>query len=99
MVSLAVLPSGELISGAGGPDFNIRVLSSLTGATIRVLAGHNSAVYSLVVLPSTGELVSASLDGTIKIWNAQTAQLVRTLSGHTGGARIFCILTRIIICD
>ena len=40
-------------------------------------------VSSFAVLPN-GNLVSGSVDQTIKIWNSTTCELIQTLTGHSG---------------
>ena len=44
--------------------------------------GHSASVQSVALSPDGALLASGSKDGTIKIWNVQTRQLVRTLVGH-----------------
>jgi F-box and WD-40 domain protein 1/11 len=49
----------------------------------RVLVGHRAAV-NVVDFDST-YIVSASGDRTIKVWDANTCEFIKTLSGHTRG--------------
>jgi WD40 repeat protein len=53
---------------------------------LHTLNGHTSDIYSVAfsVDGLTLASVSGSKDPTIKLWNAQTGQLLRTLEGHTG---------------
>ena len=44
---------------------------------------HRDAVSSTVYSPDGDLIASSSRDKTIKIWNAKTGQLIRTLAGHT----------------
>src|SRR5437016_5748185 len=50
---------------------------------LRTLAGHTWAVYSCAVSPQGDYIVSASLDQTLKVWDAQTGVERLTLQGHT----------------
>jgi len=45
--------------------------------------GHTSDVYSVAFSPNGKTIASASVDGTIKLWDTATGQLLRTLQGHT----------------
>lgn len=47
------------------------------------LTGHARAVSSVKFARQSPLLASASADGTAKLWNADTGQLVHTLQGHT----------------
>ena len=47
------------------------------------LVGHRHAVNSVIFAPDGQMVVSASSDGTLKVWNTKTCLAVRTLTGHT----------------
>lgn len=47
--------------------------------------GHTDMVTSLVTIPNTPLLASASLDGTINIWDINVGSCQRTLKGHIKG--------------
>ena len=49
------------------------------------------SVDTLAVL-KTGELVSGSTDKTVRVWNASTGELYRTLFGHTAEVLCLCVL-------
>ncbi|KKA31067.1 hypothetical protein TD95_002567 [Thielaviopsis punctulata] len=53
-------------------------LYKLNGQLIDELRGHDSYVYSLAALPSTGELVSSGEDRTVRIW--QGNRCVQTIT-------------------
>jgi WD40 repeat protein len=44
------------------------------------LTGHSAAVYSLVISPDGQTLVSGSEDTTIKVWNLETGEEIKTLA-------------------
>tara|TARA_R110002072_G_scaffold179059_1_gene335021 strand:+ start:54659 stop:57862 length:3204 start_codon:yes stop_codon:yes gene_type:complete len=50
---------------------------------LHTLAGHSSAVMSVVFISQSGTLVSGGRDSTVKLWEADTGRLLRTLEGHT----------------
>lgn len=50
---------------------------------IACFRAHNDVVRKLFVLPGAKEFVSASNDGTLKIWDLETGNVLQTLIGHT----------------
>lgn len=54
---------------------------------LKTIKAHDKAILSAVVLPGTDSIVTASADGTLKIWNYETGELVKELAGH--GEEIF----------
>ena len=51
---------------------------------IRTLTGHTSSVYSVAFSPNGNKIASSSSDRTVRLWDANTGQNIRTLTGHTG---------------
>jgi WD40 repeat protein len=47
------------------------------------LRGHSSSVNSVAYSPDGQTLASGSRDGTIKLWNVKTGNLLQTLTGHS----------------
>ena len=56
-------------------------------ALIRTLSGHTGYVWGCAISPAGDTIVSASDDGTLKVWDAHTGEERRTLRGHTGMVR------------
>ncbi len=52
-------------------------------ALIRTLEGHSSYVTGCAFSPDGKLIVSASWDGTLKVWDAESGELQRTLEGHS----------------
>ena len=57
-------------------------LYDLASGQMRSLAGHRDFVGGMAFSPAGTLLATASMDGTIKLWNCDTAKEVATLSGH-----------------
>jgi WD40 repeat protein len=53
------------------------------GALLRTLAGHSDSVTGVAVTPDGKRAVSASFDGTLKVWDLDTYRELRTLAGHS----------------
>ena len=56
------------------------------GFTLRhTLRGHTDKISRIAWSPDGKKLASPSYDGTIRIWDVQTGQLIHTLEGHSNG--------------
>ncbi len=103
--AVAILPGGKSIASGGG-DGLVRCLDAALGREQIALKGHHAAVSDLAVLPARSDtlrIVSASEDGTVRIWalpadsaahpvggKAQTKPAepkVIVLAGHKGPVR------------
>jgi WD40 repeat protein len=54
---------------------------------VRIEKGHDGAVYSVAFSPDGRYLASGGSDKQVKVWNAATGQLVRTLGEHAKTVR------------
>ncbi|KAJ3090568.1 hypothetical protein HK102_003327 [Quaeritorhiza haematococci] len=72
---------------SGSVDSNISVWNILTGKCF-TLTGHTDWVNKVQILNRT-QLLSCSDDTTVKMWDLQTRQLLKTFSGHTGQIQCF----------
>ena len=52
-------------------------------ALVRTLAGHTSSVWGVAVMPDGRSALSASHDGTLKVWELASGCELRTLAGHS----------------
>lgn len=57
---------------------------------LRTLSGHAGPVWA-IALSRNGELVSASLDQTINLWNLKTGYIAASFNGHTGSVNSVAI--------
>ena len=72
-------PHGEHRIISTGEDKLIRVFDLDTGKDLFTLEGHSEYVLQLCVLEAASQLVSASYDRTIKIWNLITKEEIRVI--------------------
>ncbi|MCM1982017.1 WD40 domain-containing protein [Lyngbya confervoides] len=75
--SVAYSRSGSLIA-TGGNDGTLRLWDSGSGALLRTLYGHDSALWALV-FRQNGQIISASQEGTIKVWDVDTGHCLHSL--------------------
>ncbi|CAB9497819.1 Periodic tryptophan protein 2 homolog [Seminavis robusta] len=68
-LSLAVDPSGEIVTAGSSDPFHIYVWNLQSGKILDVFSGHAGPVCGLAFQNSGGTLASASWDGTVKTWD------------------------------
>ncbi|MFO0914963.1 MAG: protein kinase [Pirellulales bacterium] len=63
----------------------ILVCDAQTGATISELRGHGDGVYAVAFTPDGSQVLAGSQDRTLRRWNAETGELLETVSGPIAG--------------
>merc|ERR1711860_300183 len=53
------------------------------------LRGHSKDVYCVAVFPDGSKVITGSVDGTAKIWDANTGDTISTLRGYN--LRVYCV--------
>ncbi len=94
--AVAVDPSGEFV-GAAGDDGVVRVVTLATGA-VRVMPGHEGAVFALAFAPRDGRLASGGDDGLIRLWylagEVECEVRGQDDSGHKGPVLSLCVISQ-----
>lgn len=75
---VAISPNNKLAALAT-KGVDILLLDIATGATVRVLQGHSVTVRGVAFTPDGSTLVSASGDGTVRMWNVDSGHQIRLL--------------------
>jgi nephrocystin-3 len=75
VLALALI-GGDMLAAASGNE--ISIWSIQTGQLVNVLQGHSGMVVSLAATPK-GDLVSMSLDGTLRIWDPDSCEILGTM--------------------
>ena len=78
--ALAFHPSGNKITAAGADKF-IRTwaLGKDGGTLVQSIIAHEADITHVLYFPDGKRLASASADLTVKIWNMETGEVLRTL--------------------
>ena len=93
LILIGALTIGMIASGTadayGSPPVGLqsREISSGSQSVFPqiVLNGHDGAITDVVYSPDGSLIATASLDGTIRFWDAADGSPIRTLTGHGGG--------------
>jgi WD40 repeat protein len=83
-VQLLLWKGVPIISHTPHKDSPIPESSTVSKILQTTLKGHALKVSSVAITTDNNTVISGSEDNTIKIWDAKTGQLKRTLTGHTG---------------
>jgi len=68
-------------SGKDGEPTELLLWEATTGTLKRALGGHTKAVTALTASPSGPRLASASLDGSVRVWDLDTGKQKQHLDG------------------
>src|SRR5262245_19754324 len=82
--AVAVFPSGRVLA-TGGQDGRVRVYDRQSGALLRVIGCDASRGVNALAVSPDGTMVAAvgiEMDKAMKVWDAKTGALVKSLTGH-----------------
>ncbi|MCF2147802.1 hypothetical protein IQ276_015505 [Desmonostoc muscorum LEGE 12446] len=61
------------------------------GRLLRTLTGHSNSVNAVAVTPNGQQVISASRDNTLKVWNLATGEELFTLTGHSDSVNAIAV--------
>jgi hypothetical protein len=79
-------PNGELLAVAGGQPSakgDLRLYRVSDWKLLGVLRGHDDVVFSVAFSPDGKQLVSASFDHTLRLWDVEKQVSIRTFPHHS----------------
>ena len=79
VTSIAISPKDEILVTSHEGESVVRIWNPRTGELIRTLEGHSSQINSVAISPDGQILASGSADGTIRILDLRTRELIRVL--------------------
>ena len=84
--SCTISPSGRrIILGSDQypyDEYFLHILNAHSGAVLKSFNAHTDSVNACCCFPDGKKVVSASSDGTIKVWNLKSAKQIMVIEGH-----------------
>jgi WD40 repeat protein len=77
---VAFSPDGRTLASIGTEDKSVKLWDVASGAGIRTLSGHTSMVNDVAFSPDGRTLASGGYDGSTRIWDPDTGELLATLA-------------------
>ena len=62
------------------------------GDEVRIITGHEDWVTSTAILSDGQRAISASLDGSLRIWDLANGQELMAIPAHEGGVSVVCLM-------
>ncbi|MBE2270582.1 MAG: TIR domain-containing protein [Anaerolinea sp.] len=84
--AVALLPDGETAISAAGSSLKLWKLTPFSGQRV-IENAHGGTIWSIKLTGDGQRAITASADGTVKLWNTADWSVVQTFSGHTCAVR------------
>jgi len=89
LAAVALGPAGDHAVSASGKLVHLWELAS--GTCVRGFAGHADAVRCLALTAGGRQVVSGSLDGTLRLWDLANGECLKVLKGHEDGVTCLAV--------
>ncbi len=83
--ALAFSPEGSLLALAAGSG--IQLLSTADYTLVETLVGHTATVTAVSFRPDGRRLASSSFDGSVRLWDVEEGEELRSIEGHNSWVR------------
>jgi WD40 repeat protein len=85
--SLRLSPDGTRLlvaSGVTGLYGRAAIYNLVDGGLVNEMIGHNDVIQTAIFSPDGKRVATASYDKSIRLWDAQSGESLRTIAGHNG---------------
>jgi hypothetical protein len=84
--TLAFSPDNtNLVSGGSGDDYSVRLWDVTSAAETALLEGHEAQIAAVAFNVDGSQVETASYDGTLRLWDAVSGELVETIDQTADG--------------
>lgn len=83
----SVARNGHLIAVGGEDGLTAFVDSRIDDSVVHRFYSHSNAIFDVLWNKNDSELITASGDRTVKVWDSATTELKNTLIGHSGSVK------------
>jgi eukaryotic-like serine/threonine-protein kinase len=90
-IGLEIFVGNDMIASAKGPD--ILLHDALSGNLLHVLEGHVGVVTALTAAVQRHQIVSASSNGVVRVWDLSTGACIRAITSPNGNSAHVAIST------
>ncbi len=76
----AFSPDGAMLATSDGAGWGVVQLFDMQGQALATMPGHERYVHALAWSPDSSRLATASVDGTVRVWDARKRTIIQVLS-------------------
>ncbi len=84
ITAMDVHAENDNIVATGGVDKHVVVYNHAEERILSTFKGHSKKITGVILHPSSNAAISSSLDATVRVWNAKTAESISTINVRRG---------------